>query len=214
VSRFTNLAEILLTVSHRPLSSILPKQSIVVQSSHVLFERIPHNPPTVASPVHARKRYFEANTFLADILDFGTRTAQDESINMHTVQTKSRVQMTLDLKRKEIDIRFPLHFENSKDYYRFRMPFSLLSNIYRVVKEDTDQVALIIPFDNSPQFFVQKTPIKGDDDSAFPPNDLRWTDWNTWFRETDVVDGPTRKQMKLQPLTNHRESAIIDIGQY
>jgi RNA-dependent RNA polymerase len=180
----------------------------------VPFERMSSIPATVASPVNPRKRYFEVNTFFADTLGFGTRTAQDASINMYTVQTKSRIQMTLDLKRKEIDIRFPLLIENSKSNLRFRMPFSLLSNIYRVVEEDTDEIALIIPFDNSPQFFVQKTPTDSDDESAFSSNDLRWVDWNTWFRETDIVSGPTRKQMALKPLSNYRESAIIDIGQY
>ena len=212
MSFFLKQVNFLLTISLRLLSNDLPKQSIAIRSSHVPFERVSSNPATVASPVNPKRRYFEVNTFFADTLRFGARTAQDESINMYTVHSKSKIQLTLDLKRKEIDIRFPLCIEDSKSNLRFRMPFSLLSNIYKVVEGNTDEVALIIPFDNSPQFFVQKIPIDDDDESAFSSNDLRWVDWNTWFRETDVVDGPTRKHMGLKPLSNCRDSAIIDIG--
>lgn len=202
------------TVTMQSPTNALPKKFVNIRSYQVRYEKIPSNPPTIASPVDPRKKYFELNIFFAKSLDFGTRTAYNESVNMHAVKAEGKVQMTLDLKRKEIDIRFPLYLDNTINKYRFRMPFSILPNIFRVVEEATGQIALIIPFDSPPQFFVQKKPVDDGDESSFPPNDMRWIEWNTWFRETDVVDGQTRKQMKLMPISNHRESAIIDIGEY
>lgn len=129
---------------------------------------------------------------------------------MHEVQTKGRVQVTFDLKRKELDIQFPQMIDNKRQQLRFRLPISQLSHIY-MTQDESASSSLIIPFDVPPQFFTQKDPKKGDD-TLFPAGERSWKIWNTWYRETDVVDLQTRTHFRTMPLANHRGSAIIDIG--
>lgn len=129
--------------------------------------------------------------------------------SMHKVCAKSNVQVTLNLNRKELDIQFP-HTINDEDLnFRFRLPISQLSHIYMI--DGGSQSTMIIPFDNPPQFFVQKIPTI-DSDSLFPAKECFWNDWVTWFRETDVMDDRTRREMQATPLLSHKQSGIIDIG--
>lgn len=129
---------------------------------------------------------------------------------MHSVLSKGKIQVVLDLKRKELDLQFPLMIDKQSHRFRFRLPISQLAHIYKT--QDGNASSLIIPFGVSPQFFIQKKPNK-DDESFFSTKDRSWKAWSTWFRETDVVDGHTRRQLHKTPLMNHKDSAIIDIGE-
>lgn len=195
----------------QPPPSGLPYQRIRVGGVLVRWEEVGPYVTTVASPVNAANQYYEFNILPANSIDFGVRIADMAMIAMCTVESHGRIQVNLNLKRKELDIQFPLETLETGNHmrkFRFRLPISLLSDIYKVSDTNTGQVALIIPFDSPPQFFVQKK--EGDD--SFSPKDKIWNDWDTWYRETDVIDDADRKTLKEFPVMNHKDKAIIDIG--
>jgi RNA-dependent RNA polymerase len=171
---------------------------------------------TIPSPVDPRKHYYEFNTLLANSVDFGTTDAEMSMITMHTVQARGQVRFMLNLDRKELDIQFPQEIGNEMRQYRFRLPIALLSHIYKDSHCAPGQTAMIIPFDFSPQFFVQKQEgeelMSGDEHTSFSVNEKIWLDWHTWFRETDVVDMGLKEALKEMPLMNHKGAATIDIG--
>lgn len=129
---------------------------------------------------------------------------------MSEVHTNGKVQIALNLRRTELEVQFPLMIDNNNHHFSFRLPFSQLSLIYKT-QDGVASSSLIIPFDRPPQFFVQKKPTI-QDDSLFPSIERNWNVWNTMFRETDVVDGNKRMAMQTTALTDHKGSAIIDIG--
>jgi RNA-dependent RNA polymerase len=138
-------------------------------------------------------------------------------IVMQTVQAHGSVRVMLNLDRKELDIQFPLKLGNETPRLRFRLPIALISHVYKVKDTDRGQTNLIIPFESAPQFFMQK--YEGEDlgdrgkFTSFLPKEKIWIDWNTWFRETDVIDKSFRKTLGALPLMDPKENAIIDIGE-
>ena len=165
---------------------------------------------TLPSPIDPARLYQEFNIQFANSIDFCVQISELSLAKMHAVLTKGKVQVVLDLKRKELDLQFPLMIDDESHRFRFRLPLSQLTHVYKT--QDESASSLIIPFGVSPQFFIQKKPKK-DDESMFSTKDRSWKVWSTWFRETDVVNGHTRRQLQATPLMNHKDSAIIDIGE-
>jgi RNA-dependent RNA polymerase len=123
----------------------------------------------------------------------------------------------LNLNRKELDIQFPLQIDSETHKYRFQLPFALLSYVYKVTDKATGRPTLVISFDSPPQLYIQKKEGEDMEDgrkhtSSFSRKERTWTDWNTWFRETDMISLVARKTLQQVPLMNHTDTAIIDIG--
>ncbi len=171
----------------------------------------------VISPVNPAQSYPEFNIQTANSIDFGYEDALRSMIAMRTIMSPGKVQVTLNLKKKEIDIQFPLKTDQQERKYRLLLPISLLSHIYKIFDKKTGQVTLIIPFKSAPRFFIQKREgeklANGQPYTSFSSNEKLWSDWDTWFRETDVIDDFSREQLKDKPVMNHKDTAIIDIGQ-
>ncbi|KAF1841623.1 RdRP-domain-containing protein [Cucurbitaria berberidis CBS 394.84] len=200
-------------VTFRPPPNDLTHQRIRVGTFIVNLDELNPSVTTIASPLDTKKQYYEFNILSANSIDFGIKVADMSMIAMHTVESHGGIQMTLNLKRKELDIQFPLKFGNQTRKFRFRLPISLLSNIYKVSDPKTGQTTLIIPFDSSPQFFIQKNEneeIGGLKHTSFSRRDKIWNDWDTWFRETDIV----RNDLKDLPLMDQKDKAIIDMGRW
>lgn len=174
---------------------------------------------TVPSPTNPAKKYYELTILSAKRIEFGVRVAEKAMIAMRTVvpPAKDGVQVMLSLKRKELDILFSLHIpvDNRMRKFRFSLPISLISHIYKT-KDSTGQPSLVIPFDSTPCFYMQKN--EGEDlgdgrkQTSFSRTDKIWSDWDTWYRVTDIVDGAIRTVLRRTPVMNHRGTAIIDIG--
>jgi RNA-dependent RNA polymerase len=172
---------------------------------------------TVPSPVNPSKHYHEYNIVYANSIDFGVRNANMSMIVMQTVQARGSIRVMLNLDRKELDIQFPLKLGNDTRRLRFRLPIALISHVYRVEDTDRSQTDLIIPFESAPQFFMQK--YEGEDlgdrgrFTSFSHKEKSWIDWNTWFRETDVIDQGFRRTLDALPLMDPKGKATIDIGE-
>jgi RNA-dependent RNA polymerase len=173
---------------------------------------------TVPSPVDPSRHYQERNILFANSVHFGIQDAEMSLIKMRSIQPDApgRVQLMLNLDRKELDIQFPLKIGDEMRKFRFRLPIALLSRIYKDTNCSLKQTALIIPFGSAPQFFIQKFEdeqlIDGRTHTSFSSKENTWIEWNTWFRETDVVDVDGKESLRGMPLMAPKNTAIIDIG--
>ncbi|OCK83137.1 RdRP-domain-containing protein [Lepidopterella palustris CBS 459.81] len=182
----------------------------------------PKRPFTHASPIHPDIQYPERTTLVADSLDFGFMYDDISMMRMKTVypyQSKP-VQFVLNLMRKEIDIQFPLSLKLSLERqaiegiqaelrnFRFRFPLSQLQQIYEL-HEGEEKRILIIPFDSPPPFFKQTA----DTDSTHDTHKY-WSDWQTWFRQTYIVNGEDYNALDHKPVMLQNERAVIDIGHW
>ncbi|KAJ4374237.1 hypothetical protein N0V83_002978 [Neocucurbitaria cava] len=201
-----------------PPPNALLNQRIRFGADPVKIDQVNSHVNTIASPVTPTKRYHEYNILSANSLDFGVRTADTTMIAMRTLESHGRIQLTLNLKRKELDIQFPLQVGNQTRKCRFRLPISLLSNIYKGSDPNSSQFTLIIPCNSPPQFFTQKNEgeklVDGRNHTSFSDNERIWNDWDTWYRETSVVDNVVRRKLEISPVMNHSDEAIIDIGRW
>ncbi|KAF2271207.1 RdRP-domain-containing protein [Lojkania enalia] len=192
-----------------PPSGIDGSSNIRIGTARCRVQILPLRVYTMPSPVIPEKKYFQFNSLLANSIDFGMTVAEKTMMVMQTAEEHNGVEFKLNLKRKEIAITFPIRIDGKNRIYRFRLPISLLGNIYMILAENTNQCALIIPFNNPPQFF-EKTDIK----KALQTPDRVWNEWSTFTRVTEIVDKATEARMASQPVMNRREIAIIDIGQW
>ena len=177
---------------------------------------------TPPSPVDPQIRYPERTILYADSLDFGFMYDETSMMRMRTIYpTRSRpVQFVLNLLRREIDIQLPLHLELSREArryqnrqtdvhnYRFRLPIAQLQRIYEI-PDGKEKRTLIIPFDLPPAFFRQVQDIESTHDTM-----LYWNDWQTWLRQTNVLNDEDRNPVAIEPVMLQNERAIIDIGTF
>jgi RNA-dependent RNA polymerase len=195
----------------------LPKQ-VVIGNASLDWELTSSAARTVRSPVNPSKNYPEIVTLFANSVDFGVTDMDKSMIVMHKVPARGKIQVMLNLDRKELDMRFPQKVGDEIRNLRFRLPIALLSHIYKDAHEPSKQTALIIPFESPPQFFIQRYEnerlANGRIHTSFATKDKLWNEWDTWFREIDVVDTNTKKILQEFPLMNHKDTTIIDIGRW
>jgi RNA-dependent RNA polymerase len=195
----------------------IPYHNLRVGAASVRSETMQPRVIMVPSPVNPTRQYCEVTILPAQAIDFGVRVEDKSMIAMCTVQSHG-IQVMLNLNRKELDIQFPLQIGGETRKYRFRLPFALLSHIYKVSDTTTGLPTLVIPFDSPPQFYIQKNEGEVMDDgrehTSFSRRERTWNDWDTWFRETDVISRVVRKSLQQVPLMNHMDTAIIDIGKF
>jgi RNA-dependent RNA polymerase len=210
------MVELLTCISRPPPQSDIPQQVIVGQA-RVRWESYNFSPRTVPSPVNPNKNYNELNVLFANSIDFGAKDGKMSVVVMHTVHAPEKVQLKLDLARKELDIQFPLKLGDETRKFRFRLPIAHLSRIYKDANSVPGQTALIIPFESPPQFFVQKHEgeqlLSGRTYTSFSKSERKWSDWSTWFREIDVVDTGFKSTMQKLPLMDNKDIPVIDIGE-
>ncbi|KAI9829426.1 MAG: hypothetical protein M1819_006363 [Sarea resinae] len=143
---------------------------------------------------------------------------------------QSQASFTLDLLRRNLDIRFSLEIkdprslprqdktfvgsqnasvigkENRVDLFRFRLP---LAQMQRVRESNSGgQIMLLISFDSPPKFYrkVKQIEATHDDKATF------WSEWETWRRQTDVVYSP--RELKFAPVSLKKAKPVIDIGRW
>ncbi|EMD89922.1 hypothetical protein COCHEDRAFT_1138647 [Bipolaris maydis C5] len=204
-----------------PPHSPIPCERLQVGAAHVRCEVRPPLAATIPSSINPAKKYYELTILSAKRVEFGVRVAEKAMIAMHTVEppAKDGVQVMLNLKRKQLDVLFSLRIpmDDKMRKFRFSLPISLISHIYKT-KDSTGLPSLVIPFDSTPCFYMQKN--EGEDlgdgrkQTSFSRTDKIWSDWDTWYRVTDIVDGAIRAVLRRTPVMNHRDTAIIDIGRW
>jgi len=136
-----------------------------------------------------------------------------------TRQRHTRISFELNLLRKLIDIQFqfdiglpvdrpmeeqPTSNWNMIEQYRFRIPLAQLQRVHAI--QDEKSCVLIISLDTPPNYYrkMHQLEVSHEEDSRY------WTDWDCWFRQTDIV----RDQRSLAgaALALKKVMPIIDIG--
>ncbi|KAF2857014.1 RdRP-domain-containing protein [Plenodomus tracheiphilus IPT5] len=201
-----------------PPSKALPDTRVRVGAIFLKYEILSPLINSIPSPVKPSKYYYEVNMLPAKAISFGARVADLTMTAMQTTQSSDGIYLVLNLKRKELDIQFPLDVSGQSQRHRFRLPIALVSQIYKIPSKHAGQTDLIIPFDSPPQFFIQRGEGEhlqdGSVNTSFTVNEKTWSAWNTWFRETDIVESHISERLLTAPLMNHKDTAIIDLGRW
>jgi RNA-dependent RNA polymerase len=164
----------------------------------------------VKSPVNPARLYQESNILLASAIDFGI-TLAEKSLHIMRSLRSPRVQVALNLgDRKELDVQFPFQIDEAIRKLRFRLPLSLVGLVYKISNHSTGGCDLIIPFDSPPQFFMQAKDIS----MTCDVKERKWIDWQSWYRQTDIIDNASWDRLQRIPVMNHKGVVIIDIGKF
>ncbi|KAK4937392.1 hypothetical protein LTR28_009845 [Elasticomyces elasticus] len=157
--------------------------------------------------------FFYLQTLAASVLSFGLQKDEQEMTVMASVHPNQQrpVTFTLDLVRKEIDIKFWLEMRSpslrtgrTAILYRFRIPLAQMTKIIEVV--DGNCRALVIPLDTPPSFYRQTDDIEATHDQSV----ARWIEWFTWFRQTDITENA--EALSVAPVALPKDHVSIEIG--
>ncbi len=147
----------------------------------------------------------------------------------------ARTAFELDLGRKQVDIRFDLHITdprgeningsaaisarnalgdkpgrfNRTEKYRFRIPLEQLQQIAEV-PEGGGTRHFVISLETPPNFYRKAAgpQLEGSHDGY----SLFWSEWSTWFRQTDILYDP--RELRSASLSLRKVNPVIDIGKH
>jgi RNA-dependent RNA polymerase len=83
-----------------------------------------------------------------------------------------------------------------------------LQRIYEI-PDGEEKRTLIILFDLPPAFFRQVQDIESTHNIM-----LYWNNWQTWLRQTNVLNDADRNPVAIKPVMLQNERAVIDIGTF
>jgi RNA-dependent RNA polymerase len=92
--------------------------------------------------------------------------------------------------------------------FMFTIPFAQLQRISQV-NIDELQFALIITLDSPPQFFRKRLNLS----SSHSREALTWSEFDCWFRQTDIVYDP-RQVKDTAVALNTQVAPVIDLGEF
>ncbi|KAI0997746.1 RNA-dependent RNA polymerase 1 [Podosphaera aphanis] len=181
------------------------------------------DPAQIQSPINKKIFYDPTMKLKAASLHFGITITPGSFMSLATVQ--DAVSLTLDLRRRQITINFSFNFRDPRHHgkplvsetkigaydrinkYMFRIPFDQLKNIQRKT-HDSNLDLLIISLDCPPRFFRKRE----DNKVGHFSDGLRWEEFDTWFRQTDIMYDPY--PLHIQKIALHKETPEIDIGRW
>jgi RNA-dependent RNA polymerase len=151
-------------------------------------------------------------------------------ISLQRVITKRSADLsfTIDLRRKRIVVNFAHSFVDPRsqgvsdfissneigkldrdEHYMFHIPFGQLHTIKHLDYDGfgiQDFFGLAITLDTPPSFFRKQL----GDNAGHSDGSLSWTEFDTWYRQTDIDYDPYRLQHAKVSL--HKAQPEIDIG--
>ena len=201
-----------------PITAIDNSRYVVIVS---LSHRDEHS-MLVQSPIKRHIFYQPRMTMYADKLHFGIMVGRESMMPLRTLQPYQTDDLgfCLDLRKHLITTSFHVDFIddgstshtvryepnkcNRQNQYRFEIPFGHLKAIQRL--EMPGGFGLLISLDSPPQFYRKSTlPTTGHTDEG-----NQWTEFDSWYRQTDLVYDP--RQLQTTIVTLHKERPVIDIG--
>lgn len=172
---------------------------------------------TVRSPIRATKFYQPRMKMLASAIHFGLMIDPISMMPLHTIKPNQSEQngttFLIDLMRRRIVANFTAKFENPgyspsldrHNQYMFQIPFDQLTKI-RKFNLNGEAFALIISVESPPLYFRKRQ----DQFAGHTKENLQWSEWDTWYRQTDIVYDPCILQEETIAL--HKDRPVIDIG--
>ncbi|SPO00115.1 related to RNA-dependent RNA polymerase (RdRP) SAD-1 [Cephalotrichum gorgonifer] len=171
----------------------------------------------VQSPVHPRTWYPAVTKLLPTSMDFGVMLDEKTMLSMKKIKSAisddedERVQVTVDLIRKKIDISFGLYIEGSVvGCYKFHLEFSTLKRVFWH-NVQANAWALVIPTDYPPAYFWKRGDIK----ETFSANRMAWSSRDLWCRVTDILSDATGVFQSPISLPNEpSDPGFINLGRW
>lgn len=134
------------------------------------------------------------------------------------------LKLTVDLVRKKIAAEFKITFQDPRsggmdsfvsdskvgefdrvNNYMFQIPFDQLKTISEFNLNE-NSFALAISLESPPLYHRKRE----DEKASHSAENLKWSDWDTWYRQTDIVYDPYRLQKAGIAL--HKAKPVVDIG--
>ena len=199
---------------------------------HVSEEPLRIKTYLVQSPIRKSIFYEPKMKLLGSALHFGLMIAPKSVMPMYTVRpirkdgsiNRHDLSFVVDLNRRRIETTFNVSIKDHRserstadenthpvgkydriNTFKFWIPFDQLQKIQRVKLEDGG-FALVISLDSPPPFYRKRE----DEKSCHSDETCVWTEFDAWFRQTDIVYDPYRLQRAI--VTLHKERPVIDIG--
>jgi RNA-dependent RNA polymerase len=182
----------------------------------------------VRSPINKTIEYDARMKLIPSSLHFGVMLGPESFMTMESVNAVpgNELSLVVDLLRNRLVATFVVDYKDprnhgdmnyvSKSYvteyerknkYMFQIPFSQLKKIYRVDLSDS-MISLVISLESPPAFYR-----KMEDEKSFHSNDnLLWSEFDTWYRQTDIVYDPYG--LANLTIALHKDRPVIDIGMY
>lgn len=180
----------------------------------------------VQSPITPHIRHAPQMTLWPSSLHIGVMVEPDSMMPLRTIApaSPSELKLVVDVRRKQITAEFKVKFQDPRpretigsvgeskvgeidreNRYMFRIPFDQLTTINQIDFNEAT-FGLMISLESPPQYHRKRE----EEESSHSEENLRWTDWDTWYRQTDVVYNPYQLQNAVVAL--HKVEPVIDIG--
>jgi RNA-dependent RNA polymerase len=182
----------------------------------------------IQSPIRKLVSYDEKMNLYPSALHFGLMLDQKSMMRMQTVQADTRDDMSfvVDLLKNRLVVTFMVHFKDPRaevaansmspptvsrferrNKYMFQIPFGQLKTVHRVNIDETT-LGLVISLESPPQFFRKR----GDEKTCHSNENLVWSEFDSWYRQTDIVYNPYA--LSTATVALHKERPVIDIGKF
>ncbi|KAE9370524.1 RdRP-domain-containing protein [Stipitochalara longipes BDJ] len=181
----------------------------------------------IQSPIRRHIFYDPKMKLSATTLHFGLMINPHSMMPMHSVTPiQEDLTFVVDLLHNRVVVSFNVRFQDPRssgatDYasnsrvaeynrvnrYMFQIPFGQLQKIQRM-NLNPHVFALVITLDSPPQYFRKRV----DETAGHAQGSQIWSEFDTWYRQTDIVYDPYRLQ--TAKVTLHKERPAIDIGRW
>jgi len=179
----------------------------------------------VQSPIRKHIWYPEVIALHPKSISFGFMYDPNTIMEMHNAASLSRsgTIFKIDLLRCRIIVTFEVSLTDPEtrlqstdgphrsgkldriNRYMFTIPFGQLEKLDRI-QLSGNQWALVVSLESPPQFFRKRL----DPSASHSSEALTWSEFDTWYRQTDIVYDPRRLANAVVSL--RKERPVIDIG--
>ena len=187
-------------------------------------------PRGVQSPIKKHVFYKPLLKIKPWALDFGFMEEDGVMASLRKVPPKGNphssddILFMVDLQKLRIVAKFKYEFKDprhggrrtdSRDQigkhdrvnsYQMQIPFGQIKMIKKLDYQNKNFFRLLISLESPPQFYRK---MQGAD-AGHAPESLMWTEWDTWYRQTDIVYNPFL--LPTAKIALHKEQPEIDIG--
>jgi RNA-dependent RNA polymerase len=152
---------------------------------------------------------------VAESIDFGVLLTPNTMIVKRTRHSTphGQVKLVLDLRRREIVIRFPSSYADKIREYKFVIPIDQVFDLFQSHSETGTTTSFILTLQNPPHFYKKLSDgIKSTHEDAA----LQWREEDAWLRQTNILSYEHEiTQVRGLPVTlkNHPEG-IVNIGRW
>ncbi|KAL9127169.1 MAG: hypothetical protein Q9217_003902 [Psora testacea] len=133
--------------------------------------------------------------------------------------SENPIRLVQNMRYRELTVEFQLHTRSRRanssvnpaisgrtDTLRFQVPFQQMEAIH-LVPAPEHQLVLLMTLDTPPRFFK-----KLDGSHTHDANTRAWYENDTWYRQTDIVQVPSK--LKSSAVTLRKSKPVLDLGRW